>query len=209
MQAFTHRSFLNESHGDLLGHNERLEFLGDAVLELVVTDFLYREFPDTPEGQLTAYRAALVRTESISSIATRLQFNDYLLLSRGEARDIGKARSYILANTFEAFVGAVYLDQGYVAANDFISKYLLPEMKDILDHALWRDAKSFVQEKAQEILSVTPTYELVRQEGPDHDRVFIVAILFGKESIAEGEGTSKQEAQQDAARKALMKMDWK
>ncbi len=208
IQAFTHRSYLNESQSDLPGHNERLEFLGDAVLELVVTDYLYREFPDTPEGQLTAYRAALVRTESISDCALRLAFNDYLLLSRGEARDMGKARSYILANAFEAFVGALYLDQGYDAAASFINDQLIPEMHNILDQALWRDAKSYVQEKSQELLSITPTYELVRQQGPDHDRTFVVAIMFGSDTIAEGEGTSKQEAQQDAARKALIKMGW-
>jgi ribonuclease-3 len=207
-QAFTHRSYLNESQANLPGHNERLEFLGDAVLELVVTDYLYTAFPDTPEGQLTAYRAALVRTESISDTAVRLGFNEYLLLSKGESRDMGKARSYILANSFEAFVGALYMDQGYDAASKFIHSCLVPEMVAILDQSLWRDAKSFVQEKAQELLGVTPTYELVRQEGPDHDRTFVVAIQFGSDSITEGSGTSKQEAQQDAARKALIKMGW-
>lgn len=209
VQAFTHRSFLNEINSQLPGHNERLEYLGDAVLELVVTDHLYRTFPKTPEGQLTAYRSALVRTESISTAAASANFNEYLLLSKGEARDTnGKARAYILANTFEAFVGALYLDQGYDAAKAFIQKYLIPTLGDIVKKGLWRDAKSFVQEKAQEILQITPTYEVISETGPDHDREFIVAILFRNERICEGTGTSKQEAQQSAARAALEKMGW-
>ena len=207
-QAFTHRSFINETQNAATGHNERLEFLGDAVLELVVTDYLYRTFPETPEGQLTAFRSALVRTESISDVALALGFNEHLLLSRGEARDMGKARSYILANTFEAFTGAVYLDQGYDVAKTFITDHLLPSLSGILEHSLWRDAKSFVQEKAQELLSITPTYEMVGTEGPDHDRSFVVAIMFGSEQVVTGTGTSKQEAQQSAARAALEIKGW-
>lgn len=206
-QAFTHRSYLNEnnlSHG----HNERLEYLGDAVLELVVTHYLFNEFPKTPEGQLTAYRSSLVRTESISFAAQRLGFNDFLLLSKGEARDTGKARDYILANTFEAFVGALYLDQGYEAASKFIHTSLIPEMKKILEEGLWRDAKSYVQEKAQELLSITPTYQVISETGPDHDKTFVVGIYFGTTRIAEGRGSSKQEGQQDAARNALKTKGW-
>jgi ribonuclease-3 len=207
--AFTHRSYINETNDTSLEHNERLEYLGDAVLELVITRYLYDRFPDLPEGQLTAYRAALVRTETLSNLAMELGFNDYLLLSKGEARDIGRARNYILANTFEAFVGALYLDNGYDRAQEFVESKLTPFMDIVLEKSLWRDAKSYVQEKAQELLSVTPTYELVAHKGPDHDKIFVVAIKFGDDEIATGEGPSKQEAQQEAARKALNKMGWK
>lgn len=206
-QAFTHRSYLNEvelSHG----HNERLEYLGDAVLELVTTHYLYTEFPDTPEGQLTAYRSALVRTESIGETAAECNFNAYLLLSKGEARDTGKARAIILANTFEAFVGALYLDQGYEAAQKFIIDKLIPKMESVLAQGLWRDAKSYVQEKSQELLSITPTYQVLSEQGPDHDKLFVIGIFFGATRVAEGTGSSKQEAQQDAARKALIAKGW-
>lgn len=206
-QAFTHRSYLNENSLDH-GHNERLEYLGDAVLELVITHYLYNEFPETPEGQLTAYRSALVRTESISDAAEAAGFNKYLLLSKGEARDTGKARSYILANTFESFVGALYLDQGYEPAQKFILEALTPQMANILAEGLWRDAKSYVQEKAQELLSVTPTYQVLSEQGPDHDKQFLVGIFFGDVRVAEGAGSSKQEAQQEAARAALKAKDW-
>jgi ribonuclease III len=206
--AFTHRSYINETNDLSQEHNERLEYLGDAVLELSVTRFLFDKFGDTPEGQLTAYRAALVRTETISQKALELGFNDYLLLSKGEARDIGRARNYILANTLEAFIGALYLDKGFDAADEFINKQICPLMDEVLEKNLWRDAKSYVQEKAQELMSITPTYDLVSHQGPDHDKVFVVAIKFGDETIATGEGPSKQEAQQEAARAALSKMKW-
>lgn len=207
-QAFLHRSYLNEHASLGLQHNERLEFLGDAVLELVVTDHLYKTFPDKPEGDLTAYRAALVNTISISDAAKKLGFEDYLLLSKGETKDTGKARQYILANTFEAFVGALYLDQGYAAAQEFIQKHLFPYLDQVIAQSLWRDAKSYVQEQAQEIESVTPSYKVVRESGPDHDKVFTVGIFFGQKQIAEGSGSSKQEAEQEAARKALEAKGW-
>lgn len=206
--AFTHRSYINETNDSNLEHNERLEYLGDAVVELIVTRYLYDRFPLLPEGQLTAYRAALVRTETLSNLAIELDFNDYLLLSKGEARDIGRARNFILANTFEAFVGALYLDSGYDRAQEFVEKYLAPFMDIVLEKALWRDAKSYVQEKAQELLSITPTYELVSHTGPDHDKIFIVSIKFGDDIIATGSGPSKQEAQQEAARSALEQKGW-
>lgn len=208
-QAFLHRSYLNENTSLGLQHNERLEFLGDAVLELVVTDHLYHTFPGKPEGELTAFRAALVNTISISDVAKSLQFEDYLLLSKGETKDTGKARQYILANTFEAFVGALYLDSGYAAAQKFIQDHLFPTLDGIIAKSLWRDAKSFVQEQAQEIESVTPSYKVVRESGPDHDKVFTVGIFFGQKQIAEGSGSSKQEAEQEAARKALEVKGWK
>ncbi|MBP9821342.1 MAG: ribonuclease III [Candidatus Pacebacteria bacterium] len=208
-QAFLHRSYLNENTSLGLQHNERFEFLGDAVLELAVTDHLYHTFTDKPEGELTAFRAALVNTISISDVAKSLGFEDYLLLSKGESKDTGKARQYILANTFESFIGALYLDSGYAAAQKFIQDHLFPTLDDIISKSLWRDAKSFVQEQAQEIESVTPSYKVIRESGPDHDKVFTVGIFFGQKQIAEGAGSSKQEAEQEAARKALEAKGWK
>ncbi|OGI84107.1 ribonuclease III [Candidatus Nomurabacteria bacterium RIFCSPLOWO2_01_FULL_36_10b] len=208
-QAFTHRSYINENPDSGLSHNERLEYLGDAVLELSITQYLFHTYPNTPEGELTAYRAALVRTESISDVARKLNFDDYLLLSKGEAKDTGKARDYILANTFEAFVGALYLDQGYNEAEKFIGKYLWPNIIQIVEEGTWKDPKSLVQEKAQDIFSVTPSYIVLNQVGPDHDKLFTVGIAFGDDLVAEGTGHSKQDAEQKAARAALIKMGWK
>lgn len=192
-QAFTHRSYINENGGNSTSHNERLEFLGDAVLELIVTDFLYKKYPGYTEGELTALRSALVNAIIISEIASEIGMNDYLLLSKGEAKDFGKARQYILANTYEALVGAIYLDQGYDVVEKFIAKNLLPKTEEIVNKKLWRDAKSLVQEKAQEYVSVTPAYKVLSQSGPDHDKHFTVGIYFGSELIAEGKGKSKQE----------------
>lgn len=207
-QAFTHRSYINENVGITTGHNERLEFLGDAVLELVITDYLYKKYPTTPEGELTAYRASLVNTNSISDAARAIGMNDYLLLSRGEAREDGKSRAYILANTFEAFIGAVYLDQGYVAASEFIAGTLFDKIDQIVKEGSWRDSKSFAQEKAQEVIGVTPSYRILREIGPDHDKVFTVAIYFGEDQIAVGNGKSKQAAEQEAARLAIQEKGW-
>ena len=207
-QAFTHRSYINENSGTNLSHNERLEFLGDAVLELIVTDFLYRKYPSYTEGELTALRSALVNAVIISEIALAIGMNDYLLLSRGEAKDNGKARQYILANTYEAYVGALYLDQGYEAADKFVSKSLLTKTEEIVNKKLWRDAKSLVQEKAQEFVSVTPAYKVLSESGPDHDKHFAVGIFFGRDLIAEGKGKSKQEAEQKAAEAALKVKNW-
>lgn len=207
-QAFIHRSYINEQKESGLQHNERLEFLGDAVLELVITDFLYNKYTDKPEGKLTAYRSALVRTESISKAARDLGMNDLLMLSKGESQDQGKARDYILANTFEAFVGAVYLDQGYDAAKKVIADSLFDNIESIIAEGSWRDAKSYVQEKSQEIYSETPRYELVSAEGPDHNKHFVMAIYFGDKKIAEGTGNSKQKAQQSAAQAAIEKENW-
>lgn len=207
-QAFIHRSYINEHSGSGLSHNERLEFLGDAVLELVVTDYLYEKYPAKPEGELTAYRASLVNTIMISDTARDNGFDEFLILSKGEARDTGKARAYILANTYEAFIGALYLDQGYDPAKGFIHSTLLPKLQRIIDGGLWRDAKSFVQEKSQELESVTPSYKVLHDVGPDHDKIFTVGIYFGTKLIAEGKGSSKQEAETDAARNALKVRGW-
>jgi ribonuclease-3 len=185
-----------------------LEFLGDAVLELIVTDYLYSKYPDHDEGDLTAFRSALVNAVIIGEVALTLGMNDYLLLSKGEAKDVGKARSYILANTYEAYVGAVYLDRGYDIAQKFIAKTLFGKIDTIVAKKLWRDAKSLVQEKSQEYLNVTPSYKVISEAGPDHDKYFTIGIFFGHELIAEGKGKSKQEAEQAAARNALEVKDW-
>jgi len=206
--AFTHRSYLNENRTPGREHNERLEFLGDAVLELVVTEFLFAKYPDRAEGDLTAYRAALVNTVSISDAAAKLQMNDFMLLSRGEAKDTGRARGIILANAFEAMIGAIYLDAGYTIARDFIATYILYKADEIVEKRLWQDPKSRLQEIAQDKMSVTPTYELVNQVGPDHDKRFMIAVTLGGTRAAMGEGRSKQEAEQDAAQKALAAKGW-
>ncbi len=207
-QAFIHRSYINENPGVKLSHNERLEFLGDAVLELVVTDFLYKKYPSYTEGELTALRSALVNAVIISEVASSIGMNEYLLLSKGEAKDNGKARQYILANTYEAYIGALYLDQGIESVEKFIQKSLLPKTEEIVSKKLWRDAKSLVQEKAQEFVNVTPAYKVISESGPDHDKHFTVGIFFGSERIAEGKGQSKQEAEQKAAESALKEKNW-
>jgi ribonuclease III len=206
--AFTHRSYLNENRAAAREHNERLEFLGDAVLELAVTEFLYAKYPEKPEGDLTAYRAALVNTVSISDCATRLGMNEYLLLSRGEAKDTGRARQIILANAFEALIGAIYLDDGFEPAKKFISSMLFAKTDEVVEKKLWQDAKSKFQEVAQEVMGITPNYQLVSQSGPDHDKKFEVGAYIGKDRVATGTGKSKQEAEQDAAQKALAVKGW-
>ncbi len=207
-QAFIHRSYINENSGTFLSHNERLEFLGDAVLELIVTDFLYKKYPNYTEGELTAIRSALVNAIIISEVALKIGLNDYLLLSKGEAKDNGKARQYILANTYEAYIGAVYLDQGYNVVNKFVTDTLLPHTEEIVAKKLWRDAKSLVQEKVQEFVGVTPVYKVLNETGPDHDKHFTVGILFGPDLVARGTGKSKQEAEQKAAEMALKIKNW-
>jgi ribonuclease-3 len=207
-QAFIHRSYLNE-HRDLKReHNERLEFLGDAVLELAVTDFLFQQYPAKSEGELTALRAALVNTGTLAAVASDLKLNDYLLLSRGEAKDTGRARLAILANTFEAVIGAIYLDQGYDAASRFITATLLAKTEDIVANNLWQDAKSYFQEKAQEHTGITPAYRVLQEIGPDHDKRFVVGLYLGAEQVAVGEGHSKQEAEQAAAQQGLTAKNW-
>ncbi len=208
IQAFIHRSYINENSNLKLGHNERLEFLGDAVLELVSTNYLYHKYEDLAEGDLTSYRAALVNTKSIGAIAKELNFNNYLFLSKGESKDFGKARLSILADTYEAFIGAVFLDKGYNFAKDFIEKTLLTHTDEVVEEGKYRDPKSVIQEKSQDLLSVTPNYKVISESGPDHDKKFIVGIYFGEEKIAEGEGRSKQEAETHAAKVAIQKKGW-
>ncbi len=201
--AFTHRSFINENKGVVPEHNERLEFLGDAVLELVSSEFLFGKYPERPEGELTAIRAALVNTSSISDAASKLGMNDYLLLSKGEAKDTGRARKFILADAFEALIGAIFLDRGYDAAREFIAENILYKTDEIVEKRLWQDPKSRLQELMQERESLTPKYELVQEVGPDHDKRFISAVKINEKILAKGEGKSKQESEQEAAKAAL------
>lgn len=207
-RAFTHRSYLNENRDTESSHNERLEFLGDAVLELMVTEYLFEKYPDSTEGDLTAYRASLVNAITLSEVAQSIGVNDYLLLSKGETKDTGKARQYILANTIEAIIGAIYLDQGYDAGKYFISKNLFHLIDKIVADKSWIDAKSKFQEKAQEKESTTPLYKSLREEGPDHDKRFTVGVYLGDALITEGSGMSKQEAEQVAAKAALEVKKW-
>jgi ribonuclease III len=207
-QAFTHRSYLNEHRDTELVHNERLEFLGDAVLELIVTEYLYEKFPDNSEGELTAYRSALVNATTLSDAASKLNMNDYLLLSKGESKDIGRARQIILANTIEALIGAIFLDQGYEIAKYFTSNNIFNLIEKIIEEKTWLDAKSKFQEQAQDYEATTPLYKTLKEEGPDHDKQFTVGVFLGKNKIAEGMGKSKQEAEQVAASNALKAKDW-
>lgn len=208
IEALTHRSYLNE-HKEYTGsHNERLEFLGDAVLELATTDFLYKKFPAKPEGELTAYRAALVNTVSLAESAQKLGINDYLLLSKGESKDTGRARDVILADAFEAIIGAVYLDQGYAAAEAFIARNIFNKIDDVIAKRSYQDAKSRFQELAQEKRGITPAYETLSEIGPDHDKRFTVGVFIGDSEIARGVGQSKQEAEQAAAVAGLKAMKW-
>lgn len=207
-RAFTHRSFINENPKSGLEHNERFEFLGDAVIELIITDYLFRAYPVATEGELTAYRSALVNAVIMGEVASVINMNDYLLLSKGETKDTGRARQTILANTYESFVGALYLDQGYEICNTFVTNTLLPRLPEIIKLKSWKDAKSQVQEEAQERVGVTPAYHVVSESGPDHDKYFTIAIFFGDKKIAEGKGRSKQEAQQAAAQAALIAKGW-
>ena len=207
-EALTHRSYLNE-HREYAGdHNERLEFLGDAVLELAATRFLFDRFPGKPEGELTSYRAALVNTISLAESAQTLQVGEHLRLSKGEAKDTGRAREVILANTFEAIIGAIYLDQGYEAAANFIARTILVKLDDLIAKGAHQDAKSRFQELAQEKKGITPNYRVLAETGPDHDKIFTVGVFLNSTEVARGEGPSKQEAEQAAAQNALSKSSW-
>ncbi|MDD2731610.1 MAG: ribonuclease III [Candidatus Pacebacteria bacterium] len=208
IQAFVHRSFLNENPDFKIFHNERLEFLGDAILEHIVTEYLYKKYPKEPEGELTIWRAALVNTKMLAKVAEELGFNDFLLLSQGEAKETGKARHYILADSFEAFIGAFYLDQGLEKCREFINKNLLKELPEIIESGIYKDSKSHFQEKAQEKRGITPTYSVLKESGPDHNKRFVVGVFLGRELIAKGEGLSKQEAEEEAAKNALGKKEW-
>lgn len=207
-KAFTHRSYLNEHRNSGLEHNERLEFLGDAVLELAVTNFLYKTYPKKPEGDMTAYRSALVNAVTLAKVAENMGLNEYLLLSKGEKKDTGRARQYILANTIEALIGAIYLDQGYDVVAKFIDTHVHVLIHDVIEKKKFIDAKSLFQEMAQEHTNTTPRYELIKEFGPDHDKLFTVGVFLADIHIANGEGKSKQEAETAAAHKALGVKKW-
>jgi ribonuclease III len=206
-QAVTHRSYLNENRNYKLDHNERLEFLGDAVLELIITEYLYGGYPNQ-EGDLTSWRSALVNGEMLSKVAKEIGVEKYLLMSRGEAKDKGRARQYLLANALEAIIGSIYLDQGYEVTKKFVLSNVAKKLPEILDNKLYLDPKSYFQEKAQENNKLTPLYKVIKDWGPDHDKHFIVGIYLGDELVAEGDGNSKQEAQREAARKGLKVKGW-
>lgn len=207
-QSLVHRSYINEHPDFELPHNERLEFLGDAVLELIVTEYLYTNYPN-PEGELTNWRASLVNAKMLSEVARDLKLEDFLYLSRGEAKDSqSKARQFILANALEAVIGAIYLDQGYEAAQIFIKRILLSKLDYIVEHRLFIDPKSRFQEIVQEKFTVTPVYQVLEETGPDHAKWFKVGVYLGDELVATGEGSSKQEAQVEAAENALKTKKW-
>jgi len=207
-QAFIHRSYVNENRKFKDKHNERLEFLGDAVLELAITDYLFEKYPERNEGELTSYRSALVNAQTCSQIAKNIHVNDFILLSRGEVKDTGRARQYILANAIEAIIGAIYLDRGYKTARDFILNNFSPLVEGIVSDGSWMDSKSKFQEAAQEKVNITPSYKTLDEEGPDHDKTFTIGIYLDKELIAKGSGDSKQEAEQKAAKEALSVKNW-
>ncbi|MBU1091751.1 ribonuclease III [Patescibacteria group bacterium] len=207
-EALTHRSFLNEKRAGDTHHNERLEFLGDAVLELAVTRFLFDEFPEKTEGDLTSLRASLVNSNMLFQVADKLKLHLYIRLSKGEAKDSGKGRHFILANAMEALIGAIYLDRGYETSDTFVRKHICSNMGNILKKKLWQDSKSVFQEKAQEKDGITPVYKVVEESGPDHEKYFVVGAYLGNELVAKGEGLSKQEAERAAAEKALSNKKW-
>ncbi len=208
-QAVVHRSYINEHPNFKLGHNERLEFLGDAVLEIIVTEYLYHHYPNMAEGDLTSIRASLVNSKMLHQVARKINLEDFLFLSKGEAKDKNsKARQYIVANAVEALIGAIYLDQGIKAAKKFVHKFILCEADYIVSNQLYLDPKSTFQEKAQEKFKITPHYRVLKETGPDHAKVFEVGLYINDELVARGVGTSKQEAQVEAARKGLIKKGW-
>jgi len=208
-QAVVHRSYINEHPSFELNHNERLEFLGDAVLEIVVTEYLFFKYPDTPEGDLTNWRASLVNSKMLAQVAGEIGIDDYLYLSKGEAKDKdSKARQYILANAVEALIGAIYLDRGINSAKKFIKQEILSQLSHILANQLYLDPKSKFQEKAQELNGITPHYKVLSETGPDHAKIFQVGLYLEEELIAKGKGSSKQEAQVEAAAKGLKKKRW-
>lgn len=206
-EALTHRSYLNEHKGYRYPHNERLEFLGDAVLELAVTRYLFDHFQN-PEGELTSFRAALVNGDMLGKIGQELGLQDFLLMSRGEAKDTGRARGYLIANAMESIIGALYLDQGYEAAQAFIARHIMTRLNSVLTEGLYTDPKSRFQELAQEHTGLTPSYRVLKEWGPDHDRHFVAGVFLDDVLVAEGEGASKQEAQRAAAKAGLLRKGW-
>lgn len=205
-EATTHRSFINENPSWPTSHNERLEFLGDAVLELIVTRHLYDKYPNEPEGRLTSIRSALVNHVMLSRVAREIGLDGHIRMSRGELKDVGKAREVILANAIEAVIGAIYLDTGYEATKTFVEECVMSHLNEVMSAELYRDPKSLLQEVAQETKRITPVYKVLEEHGPDHQKKFIVGVYFDDEEVAQGKGTSKQEAEREAAGNALNKI---
>jgi ribonuclease-3 len=203
-EAFLHKSYINEDKKIKLSHNERLEFLGDAVLELIVTEYLYKNYEKETEGKMTAIRAALVNTESLAEAGKKLSLEEHLTLSKGEKKE-SKGKDHTLANTFEAVLGAIYLDAGYEMSFEFVRKNLLKNIKNIIKNKTYRDPKSYFQEMAQEKYKFTPEYKIISEIGKDHDKVFISELFVGNKKIAKGEGASKQKAEVEAAKNGLKK----
>lgn len=202
-EAMTHRSYLNENPNWKFRHNERLEFLGDAVLELVTTEILFNQYPDYAEGKLTSLRAALVNYQMLAEVSKDIGLEDFLLLSKGESKDTGRARDVILANAMESLIGAIHLDGGYEEAKKFIVEFIINKLEKVIKEQLYRDAKSVLQEKTQATLKTTPIYKVLGAEGPDHKKTFNVGVYLGDKMIASGQGLSKQDAEVEAAKKAL------
>ncbi len=203
IEAFTHRSYLNDNKDEKLNHNERLEFLGDAVLELIISEYLFSKYPNRPEGELTSFRAALVKTESLAQCAKDLNFGQYLLLSKGEETTGGRDKDYLLANSFEAVLGAIYLDQGYEISKEYVYQHLIPKLQNIVENRLDIDAKTKFQEKAQEKLKHTPIYRVISEQGPDHDKIFTMGVYVNNVEYGRGMGSSKQKAEEEAAEMGL------
>lgn len=202
-EALTHRSYVNENRSQKVSHNERNEFLGDAVLELIISDYLFKTYPDNPEGELTSFRAAVVRTESLADVSRKLGAGNYLLMSNGEEATGGRDKDYLLANVFEAILGAIYLDLGWDESVKFVHKYLVPMIERVVKYRLDIDNKTKFQEVAQRLYKLTPTYELLSAKGPDHEKIFTMAVLVGEKKFEEGTGGSKQKAEEMAAQKAI------
>lgn len=208
-RCFTHRSFLNEASNPSLHHNERLEFLGDAVLELVTTDYLFHNYPDKNEGEMTSWRSMLVQGANLAKVARKLDLGQYLLLSKGEEASGGRNKDYLLANTVEALIGAIYVDLGFEKAKQFISDFIMVDFDELLASGANRDGKSVFQEYAQEQFGITPHYDLIAETGPDHDKNFEMGAFIGEKLIATGNGTSKQKAEQKAAMQAMEQLSLK
>ena len=205
-EALTHRSYLNENPSWGVPHNERLEFLGDAVLELAVTEEIFNRYPELPEGQMTGYRSALVNYLMLAVIAKEIELEKFILLSRGEAKDTGRARDVILANAIEALIGAIYLDSEYQTIKKIVNTFVMAHLAEVIKKGLYKDSKSLLQEKAQAESKVTPVYKVLSETGPDHDKIFEVGVYFSKKLVGKGTGHSKQEAEAEAAREALSKL---
>ncbi|MFC1616357.1 ribonuclease III [Patescibacteria group bacterium] len=207
-RAFVHKSYVNEHRNEKLKHNERLEFLGDAVLELVATKHLFDNYPEQNEGQMTSFRSALVKGKHLAEVAQKLKLGQYLFLSNGEEKSGGREKNYILANTVESLIGAIYVEHDYEQAKDFIKKYILTKLDEIIEHGLYIDSKSRFQEICQDKKSFTPFYKVIKEEGPDHDKIFTMGAFINEELIATGDGSSKQNAEEKAAENALKEKGW-